>query len=42
MAITIVIQLVVGTGMGYFLGKGSVFIINRIRLNNASLYQYFS
>jgi cell volume regulation protein A len=38
MAITIVIQLVVGTGMGYFLGKGSVFIINRIRLNNASLY----
>lgn len=37
-ALTVVVQLAVGIGMGYFLGKGSVLVINRIRLNNASLY----
>lgn len=37
-ALTIVVQLVVGAGMGYLLGKGSVLVINRIRMANASLY----
>ncbi|MCE5179812.1 MAG: potassium/proton antiporter [Porphyromonadaceae bacterium] len=36
--LTIVVQLVVGAGMGFFLGKGSVAVINRIRMANASLY----
>ncbi|MCE5204692.1 MAG: potassium/proton antiporter [Porphyromonadaceae bacterium] len=36
--ISIVVQLVVGAGMGYFLGKGSVVVINRIRMVNVSLY----
>ncbi len=35
---TILIQLVVGSLLGYFLGKVSVFIINRIRMDNVSLY----
>lgn len=37
-ALTIVVQLVVGTAVGYFLGKGAVTIINRIRMDNSSLY----
>ncbi|WP_294083841.1 potassium/proton antiporter [Proteiniphilum sp. UBA5384] len=37
-ALTIVVQLVVGAGMGYLLGKGSVKIINRIRMDNTSFY----
>lgn len=37
-AVTIMVQLVIGAGMGYFLGKGSVIVINRIRMANASLY----
>ncbi len=36
--LTIIIQLVVGAGMGYLLGRGAVIIINRIRMANASLY----
>lgn len=36
--LTIVVQLVVGASAGYFLGKGSVVVINRIRMANASLY----
>ena len=36
--LNIVIQLVVGAGMGYLLGKGAVLIINHIRMANASLY----
>lgn len=35
---TILIQLVVGSLLGYLLGKVSVFIINRIRMDNVSLY----
>lgn len=35
---TVVIQLLVGAGMGYLLGKGAVRIINRIRMDNSSLY----
>lgn len=34
----IVVQLSVGALLGYFLGKLSVIIINRIRMDNASLY----
>ena len=37
-ALTIVVQLVVGTAVGYFLGKGAVTIINWIRMDNSSLY----
>lgn len=37
-AVTIMVQLAIGAGMGYFLGKGSVIVINRIRMANASLY----
>lgn len=36
--LTIVVQLVVGAGMGYLLGKGAVTIINRIRMDNSSFY----
>ncbi|MDD4630938.1 MAG: potassium/proton antiporter [Proteiniphilum sp.] len=36
--VNIAVQLAVGTGMGYFLGKGSVIVINRIRMANTSLY----
>lgn len=36
--LTIVLQLVVGTAMGYLLGKGTVTIINRIRMDNNSFY----
>lgn len=36
--LTIIIQLVVGTLLGYVLGKIAVFIINRIRMDNISLY----
>ncbi|MEN6588467.1 MAG: potassium/proton antiporter [Proteiniphilum sp.] len=36
--LTMIIQLVVGAGMGYLLGRGAVIIINRIRMTNASLY----
>lgn len=36
--LTIIVQLVVGAGMGYLLGKGAVITINRIRMANASLY----
>ncbi len=36
--LNIVVQLVVGTGIGFFLGKGAVIVINRIRMANASLY----
>ena len=36
--VTIVVQLVVGAGMGYFLGRGAVIVINRIRMANTSLY----
>lgn len=35
---TIIVQLVVGAGMGYLLGKGAVAIINRIRMDNSSFY----
>lgn len=34
----IVVQFVVGAGMGYLLGKAAVYIINRIRMDNNSLY----
>lgn len=37
-AVNIVVQLVVGTLLGYFLGKFSVVVINRIRMDNTSLY----
>ncbi|NLX67230.1 MAG: potassium/proton antiporter [Bacteroidales bacterium] len=37
-ALTIVVQLAVGAGMGYLLGKGAVIIINRIRMDNSSFY----
>ena len=36
--LTMIIQLLVGAGMGYLLGRGAVIIINRIRMDNASLY----
>jgi cell volume regulation protein A len=36
--LTIVIQLVVGAASGYLGGKAAVSIINRIRMENASLY----
>lgn len=36
--LNIMIQLVVGSLLGYFLGRFSVVIINRIRMDNASLY----
>ena len=36
--LNIVIQLLVGALLGYFLGKLSVIIINRIKMDNASLY----
>ncbi len=36
--LNILIQLVVGSLLGYFLGRFSVVIINRIRMDNASLY----
>lgn len=37
-AFNILVQLVVGTAMGYLLGRAAVIIINRIRMDNASLY----
>ena len=37
-AVNIVVQLVVGALLGYFLGRFSVVIINRIRMDNTSLY----
>jgi cell volume regulation protein A len=37
-AVNIVIQLVVGSLLGYFMGKFSVVLINRIRMDNSSLY----
>lgn len=36
--LNIVVQLVVGTGVGYLLGRIAVVIINRIKMANASLY----
>jgi len=36
--LNIVVQLFVGAGMGYLLGRGAVIIINHIRMDNASLY----
>lgn len=36
--LTIAVQLVVGSLLGYFLGRLSVLIINRIKMDNASLY----
>lgn len=36
--LTIIIQLAVGTLLGFVLGKTAVFIINRIRMDNVSLY----
>jgi len=36
--LNIVVQLSVGALLGYFLGKLAVIIINRIRMDNASLY----
>ena len=36
-AVNIVVQLVVGALLGYFLGRFSVVIINRIRMDNTSL-----
>lgn len=36
--LNILIQLVVGSLLGYFLGRFSVVVINRIRMDNASLY----
>jgi cell volume regulation protein A len=37
-ALTIVVQLVVGAAAGYFGGKGAVLVINRIRMDNTSFY----
>ena len=37
-SLMVVIQLVVGALAGYYLGKLSVYLINRIRLDNSSLY----
>ncbi|MDD4728376.1 MAG: potassium/proton antiporter [Dysgonamonadaceae bacterium] len=37
-SLLIIIQLVVGTLAGYYLGKLSVFLINKIRLDNGALY----
>lgn len=37
-ALTIFIQLTVGTLLGYFLGRFAVVMINRIRMDNSSLY----
>ncbi len=37
-ALLIVVQLVVGALAGYYLGKMSVILINRIRLDNSALY----
>ncbi len=37
-ALSIVVQLVVGSLLGYFLGRFSVKIINRIKMDNQSLY----
>lgn len=37
-ALTIIIQLVVGTILGFSLGKVAVFIINKIKMDNISLY----
>ncbi|MDO5523897.1 MAG: potassium/proton antiporter [Bacteroidia bacterium] len=36
--VNILIQLTVGTLLGYFMGKFAVIVINRIRMDNASLY----
>lgn len=36
--LTILIQLVVGAGMGYLMGRGAVTIMNRIRMDNSSFY----
>ncbi|MDD2475364.1 MAG: cation:proton antiporter, partial [Dysgonamonadaceae bacterium] len=37
-SLLIIIQFVVGTLAGYYLGKLSVFLINKIRLDNGALY----
>lgn len=37
-SLLIIIQLVVGTLAGYYLGKASVLLINKIRLDNSALY----
>ncbi len=37
-SLMVIIQLIVGALAGYYLGKLSVFLINRIRLDNGSLY----
>lgn len=37
-AIRLVIQFVVGTALGYILGRVAVWIINKVNLQNASLY----
>jgi cell volume regulation protein A len=37
-SILVAIQLIVGALAGYYLGKLSVYLINRIRLDNSSLY----
>jgi len=34
----LVLQLVIGVGAGYLLGKFAVFVINRLKIDNASLY----
>lgn len=38
LAVNFIIQLVVGALFGYLLGKGGVFVINKINLHNTSLY----
>ena len=35
---TLMLQLVIGAGAGYLLGKYAVFVINRLKIDNASLY----
>lgn len=37
-SLLIIVQLAVGGLLGYYLGKFSVYLINRIRLDNSSLY----
>src|SRR5574344_2502204 len=38
---TIIMQLLIGTAMGYILGKALLWIINKIDINNDSLYPIF-
>ncbi len=35
---SLMLQLVIGAGSGYLLGKYAVFVINRLKIDNASLY----